>query len=195
MRWQNSLRAHGSVDWVIVVVESNDSKKKNKANILPRSSILDKIRSDFCNKQNDRYGQWVNKYIVQFYDIFIYLFMCIYHFPSFKFNNEYKKIKMYAFFNGRCVVLLDPLKESSRSQDSWNSMLLKLRTLLLMSFTKNLGRFEDDMRTLREKRTQPGWSFCEYFMVQVERHTVTELTHFTGEVLGGHCCKSNDGPI
>lgn len=36
-----------------------------------------------------------------------------------------------------------------------------------MSFTKNLGRFEDEMRTLREKRTQPGWSFCEYFMVQV----------------------------
>lgn len=36
-----------------------------------------------------------------------------------------------------------------------------------MSFTKNLGKFEDDMRTLREKRTEPGWSFCEYFMVQV----------------------------
>lgn len=67
----------------------------------------------------------------------------------------------------RCVVLSDPLKDSSRSQESWNSLLLKLRTLLLMSFTKNLGRFEDDMRTLREKRTQPGWSFCEYFMVQV----------------------------
>lgn len=68
----------------------------------------------------------------------------------------------------RCVVLSDPLKDSSRSQESWNSLLLKLRTLLLMSFTKNLGRFEDDMRTLREKRTQPGWSFCEYFMVQVQ---------------------------
>ena len=67
----------------------------------------------------------------------------------------------------RCVVLSDPLKDSSRSQESWSSFLLKLRTLLLMSFTKNLGRFEDDMRTLREKRTQPGWSFCEYFMVQV----------------------------
>lgn len=36
-----------------------------------------------------------------------------------------------------------------------------------MSFTKNLGRFEDDMRTMREKRTEPGWSFCDYFMVQV----------------------------
>lgn len=67
----------------------------------------------------------------------------------------------------RCVALSDPLKESSRSQESWNSFLTKLRTLLLMSFTKNLGRFEDDMRTLREKRTEPGWSFCDYFMVQV----------------------------
>ncbi|KAI4805419.1 hypothetical protein KUCAC02_010036, partial [Chaenocephalus aceratus] len=128
MRWQNSLRTHGSADWVIIVVETNDTKKKNKTNILPRSSIVDKIRSDFCNKQNDR-----------------------------------------------CVVLSDPLKDSSRSQESWNSLLLKLRTLLLMSFTKNLGRFEDDMRTLREKRTQPGWSFCEYFMVQEELAFVFEM--------------------
>uniref|UniRef100_A0A8P4G040 TRAPPC10/Trs130 N-terminal domain-containing protein n=1 Tax=Dicentrarchus labrax TaxID=13489 RepID=A0A8P4G040_DICLA len=128
LRWQNSLRAHGSADWVIIVVETNDNKKKNKTNILPRSSIVDKIRSDFCNKQNDR-----------------------------------------------CVVLSDPLKDSSRSQESWNSLLLKLRTLLLMSFTKNLGRFEDDMRTLREKRTQPGWSFCEYFMVQEELAFVFEM--------------------
>uniref|UniRef100_A0A7N6B464 Trafficking protein particle complex 10 n=1 Tax=Anabas testudineus TaxID=64144 RepID=A0A7N6B464_ANATE len=128
MRWQSSLRTHGSADWVIIVVETNDTKKKNKTNILPRSSIVDKIRSDFCNKQNDR-----------------------------------------------CVVLSDPLKDSSRSQESWNALLLKLRTLLLMSFTKNLGRFEDDMRTLREKRTQPGWSFCEYFMVQEELAFVFEM--------------------
>ncbi|RVE58361.1 hypothetical protein OJAV_G00208410 [Oryzias javanicus] len=128
LRWHNSLRTHGSADWVIIVVESNDTKKKNKTNILPRSSIVDKIRSDFCNKQNDR-----------------------------------------------CVVLSDPLKDSSRSQESWNSLLLKLRTLLLMSFTKNLGCFEDDMRTLREKRTQPGWSFCEYFMVQEELAFVFEM--------------------
>lgn len=128
MRWQNSLRTHGSADWVIIVVENNETKKKNKTNILPRSSIVDKIRSDFCNKQNDR-----------------------------------------------CVVLTEPLKDSSRSQESWNALLLKLRTLLLMSFTKNLGHFEDDMRTLREKRTQPGWSFCEYFMVQEELAFVFEM--------------------
>uniref|UniRef100_A0A674BVW5 Trafficking protein particle complex subunit 10 n=1 Tax=Salmo trutta TaxID=8032 RepID=A0A674BVW5_SALTR len=128
MRWQGNLRLHGSADWVIVVVETSDAKKKNKTNILPRSSLVDKIRNDFCNKQNDR-----------------------------------------------CVVLSDPLKDSSRSQESWSTFLLKLRTLLLMSFTQNLGRFEEDMRTLREKRNQPGWSFCDYFMVQEELAFVFEM--------------------
>ncbi|XP_036098365.1 trafficking protein particle complex subunit 10 isoform X5 [Molossus molossus] len=52
-KWQNVLKAHSSVDWLIVVVE-NDAKKKNKTNILPRTSIVDKIRNDFCNKQSDR---------------------------------------------------------------------------------------------------------------------------------------------
>lgn len=126
-KWQNVLKAHSSVDWLIVVVE-NDAKKKNKTNILPRTSIADKMRNDFCNKQSDR-----------------------------------------------CVVLSDPLKDSSRTQESWNAFLTKLRTLLLMSFTKNLGKFEDDMRTLREKRTEPGWSFCEYFMVQEELAFVFEM--------------------
>uniref|UniRef100_A0A5F8GH21 Trafficking protein particle complex subunit 10 n=1 Tax=Monodelphis domestica TaxID=13616 RepID=A0A5F8GH21_MONDO len=126
-KWQNVLKAHSSLDWLIVVVES-DAKKKNKTNILPRTSIVDKIRNDFCNKQSDR-----------------------------------------------CVVLCDPLKDSSRTQESWNAFLTKLRTLLLMSFTKNLGKFEDDMRTLREKRTEPGWSFCEYFMVQEELAFVFEM--------------------
>ncbi|XP_059506058.1 trafficking protein particle complex subunit 10 isoform X1 [Stegostoma tigrinum] len=126
-KWQNILKAYSSSDWLIVVVES-DAKKKNKTNILPRTSIVDKIRNDFCNKQSDR-----------------------------------------------CVVLTDPLKDSSRTQDSWNAFFTKLRTLLLMSFTKNLGKFEDDMRTMREKRTEAGWSFCEYFMVQEELAFVFEM--------------------
>ncbi|XP_066455537.1 trafficking protein particle complex subunit 10 isoform X1 [Eleutherodactylus coqui] len=126
-KWQNALRAHSTTDWLIVVVES-ESKKKNKTNILPRTSIADKIRSDFCNKQSDR-----------------------------------------------CMVLVDPLKDTSRSQESWSLFLSKLRTLLLTSFTRNLGHFEDEMRTLREKRTEPGWSFCDYFMVQEELAFVFEM--------------------
>ncbi|XP_055500202.1 trafficking protein particle complex subunit 10 [Leucoraja erinacea] len=126
-KWQNILKAYSSVDWLIVVVES-DAKKKNKTNILPRTSIVDKIRNDFCNKQSDR-----------------------------------------------CVVLSDPLKDSARTQESWNTFFAKLRTLLLMSFTKNLGKFEDDMRTMREKRTEAGWSFSAYFMVQEELAFVFEM--------------------
>ncbi|XP_072900857.1 trafficking protein particle complex subunit 10 isoform X1 [Hemitrygon akajei] len=126
-KWQNILKAYSSSDWLIVVVES-DAKKKNKTNILPRTSIVDKIRNDFCNKQSDR-----------------------------------------------CVVLSDPLKDSARTQESWNAFFTKLRTLLLMSFTKNLGKFEDDMRTMREKRTEAGWSFSEYFMVQEELAFVFEM--------------------
>ncbi|XP_069745228.1 trafficking protein particle complex subunit 10 isoform X2 [Narcine bancroftii] len=126
-KWQNILKAYSSSDWLIVVVES-DAKKKNKTNILPRTSIVDKIRNDFCNKQSDR-----------------------------------------------CVVLSDPLKDSARTQESWNAFFAKLRTLLLMSFTKNLGKFEDDMRTMREKRTEAGWSFSEYFMVQEELAFVFEM--------------------
>lgn len=55
MRWQSLLRLHGTLDWLVVVVES-DAKKKNKTNILPRTSIVDKIRNDFCNKQSDRWA-------------------------------------------------------------------------------------------------------------------------------------------
>lgn len=98
-------------------------------------------------------------WICQVCTIFNCAFICEFYVYLLK-NNFYQ-------FLYRCVVLSDPLKDSSRSQESWNAFLTKLRTLLLMSFTKNLGKFEDDMRTLREKRTEPGWSFCEYFMVQV----------------------------
>ncbi|XP_063301825.1 trafficking protein particle complex subunit 10 isoform X2 [Pelobates fuscus] len=126
-KWQNALRTHSTTDWLIVVVES-EAKKKNKTNILPRTSIADKIRSDFCNKQSDR-----------------------------------------------CMVLVDPLKDTPRSQESWSLFLAKLRTLLLTSFTRNLGHFEDEMRTLREKRTEPCWSFCDYFMVQEELAFVFEM--------------------
>lgn len=52
-KWQNTLKAHSSADWLIVLVE-NDAKKKNKTNILSRTSVVDKIRNDFCNKQSDR---------------------------------------------------------------------------------------------------------------------------------------------
>ncbi|KAM9317494.1 LOW QUALITY PROTEIN: trafficking protein particle complex subunit 10 [Gastrophryne carolinensis] len=144
-KWQNMLRAHATTDWLIVVVES-EAKRKNKTNILPRTSIADKIRSDFCNKQSDRTS------------------------IADKIRSDFCNKQ-----SDRCMVLVDPLKETSRSSESWALFLAKLRTLLLTSFTRNLGHFEDEMRTLREKRTEPGWSFCDYFMVQEELAFVFEM--------------------
>uniref|UniRef100_UPI00358F56F4 trafficking protein particle complex subunit 10 isoform X2 n=1 Tax=Myxine glutinosa TaxID=7769 RepID=UPI00358F56F4 len=126
-RWQNALRGRGSSDWLIVLVEV-ESRRKSKPIVLPRMAIVDKIRNDFCNKQNDR-----------------------------------------------VVVLNDPLRESARAQESWQAFLSRLRLLLLASFTRNLGHFEDDMRALRERRTNPNWSFAHYFMVQEELAFVFEM--------------------
>ena len=50
--WQAALKARNIPDWLIVVVIPDESKVKSK--ILPRSSVIDKVRSDFCSKQPDR---------------------------------------------------------------------------------------------------------------------------------------------
>lgn len=52
MEWQAALKAKNIPDWLIVVVVNDESKLKTK--LLPRSSVIDKVRSDFCNKQQDR---------------------------------------------------------------------------------------------------------------------------------------------
>ena len=50
--WQAALKARGIPDWLVVVVIPDESKVKAK--ILPRSSVIDKVRSDFCSKQLER---------------------------------------------------------------------------------------------------------------------------------------------
>lgn len=50
--WLKTLSAFGIVDWMIVVVETVDMKKSK--NILPRTTVLDKIRADFGAKSGDR---------------------------------------------------------------------------------------------------------------------------------------------
>jgi hypothetical protein len=51
--WQSALKARNIPDWLIVVVTCDESKVKAK--LLPRASVLDKVKSDFCNKYPERY--------------------------------------------------------------------------------------------------------------------------------------------
>jgi hypothetical protein len=50
--WLKTLSQHNIQDWMIVLVETYDIKKTNK--LLPRTTVLDKIRSDFASKLGDR---------------------------------------------------------------------------------------------------------------------------------------------
>ncbi|XP_077870165.1 LOW QUALITY PROTEIN: trafficking protein particle complex subunit 10-like [Saccoglossus kowalevskii] len=102
--WLHTLKQHNITDWYIVLVETDNIK--NKPKLLPRMSVIDKIRSDFCSKQSDR-----------------------------------------------------------------------------SSYNKNLGKFEEMMRSSREKRTEPGWNFCEYFMLQEELAFVFEMLKLPEESL------------
>lgn len=50
--WLKILNLYHIQDWMIVLVETYDLKKANK--LLPRTTVLDKIRNDFAAKNGDR---------------------------------------------------------------------------------------------------------------------------------------------
>ncbi|KAG8041690.1 hypothetical protein G9C98_006985 [Cotesia typhae] len=50
--WLKVLNQHNIQDWMIVLVDTYDSKKTSK--IIPRTTVLDKIRNDFAIKHGDR---------------------------------------------------------------------------------------------------------------------------------------------
>ena len=122
--WLNSVKGCNVREWLIVVVETPDNKKTKQ--LLPRTSVLDRIKNDFAQKQTER-----------------------------------------------CICLADPTKIDSKSTESLHGVLHRLRQLLLASYSKTLTKFEENMRAQREKRTEVGWNFCHYFLLQVyvKRHS------------------------
>ncbi|CAG9764493.1 unnamed protein product [Ceutorhynchus assimilis] len=50
--WIKELNSRETSDWLIVVVENYDGKKSKQ--LIPRTTVLDKIRNDFALKQGDR---------------------------------------------------------------------------------------------------------------------------------------------
>ncbi|EDS30577.1 transmembrane protein 1/tmem1b [Culex quinquefasciatus] len=51
-QWLRTLNGFNVTDWMILLVETLDIKKSK--NILPRTTVLDKIRVDFASKNGDR---------------------------------------------------------------------------------------------------------------------------------------------
>ncbi|KAK2162700.1 hypothetical protein LSH36_93g03036, partial [Paralvinella palmiformis] len=123
--WLMNLKDDNINDWLIVIVVNDESKVKTK---ILRTSVYDKVKSDFCGKNSDR-----------------------------------------------CIVLTEPLKFESKSTESWSALLTRMRVLLLQSYDTNVGHFEDHMRAERERRTEKGWNFCSYFLLQEELALMFEM--------------------
>ncbi|KAI8520820.1 Trafficking protein particle complex subunit 10 [Branchiostoma belcheri] len=88
-------------------------------------------------------------------------------------NSDAKKNKLLPR-----TTVIDKIKSdfySPKSLESWVALVQRLKQLLLVSFNRNLGQFEDNMRAQRERRTEVDWNFCRYFLVQEELAFVFEM--------------------
>lgn len=119
---------------MILLVETLDVKKSK--NILPRTTVLDKIRLDFASKHGDK-----------------------------------------------CISLINPLKFEQKSTESFRCLLQRIRHLLLMGYNRNITKYEELIRTNREKRNQDGWSFINYFLLQEQLAFVLEILGLHSEAL------------
>ncbi|CAB3233344.1 unnamed protein product [Arctia plantaginis] len=131
--WHKQLDA--VTDWMIVLVETYDIRKTNK--LLPRTTVLDKIKGDFGVKQTE----------------------------------------------DRFITVINPIKSEARSAESWRSLVAKIRHFILVAYNKSLIKFEEHMREQREKRNDPEWDFCKYFILQEQLAFVLEMLGLYDEAL------------
>lgn len=132
--WLKTLTTFGIVDWMILVVETVDVKKSK--NILPRTTVLDKIRTDFGAKSNDR-----------------------------------------------CISLLNPMKFEMKASESFRCFLQRIRGLILIGYNRNINKYEELIRTNRERRNQDDWCFVKYFLLQERLAFVLEMLGLHSEAL------------
>lgn len=133
-RWLRVLTTYSVTDWMILLVETVDVKKTK--NILPRTTVLDKMRLDFGAKHADR-----------------------------------------------CISVLNPIKFEVKATESFRCLLNRIRHLMLVGYNKNITKYEELIRTNREKRTQDGWSFVQYFVLQEKLAFVLDMLGLHSEAL------------
>ena len=73
----------------------------------------------------------------------------------------------FYFFKFRCLSVVDPVKGETKSSESWQTFLFRLRQALMAAFSRTLTKFEETVRTQRERRNELNWNFCNYFLLQV----------------------------
>uniref|UniRef100_A0A0P6GFC0 Trafficking protein particle complex subunit n=1 Tax=Daphnia magna TaxID=35525 RepID=A0A0P6GFC0_9CRUS len=132
--WFTQIKQVECSDWLIILVENSDSKKSKQ--ILPRTTVLDKVKNDFGGKTTER-----------------------------------------------CIAVIDPVKGETKSSESWQTFLFRLRQALMAAFSRTLTKFEETVRTQRERRNELNWNFCNYFLLQEELAFAFEMLGLYDEAL------------
>lgn len=98
------------------------------------------------------------------------MFICIYQLYSVISQMTVILMLIILSWFPRCLSVINPIRSESRSAESWRGLLARIRHLLLAAYNRTLIKFEEVIRDQRERRNEPGWSFCQYFLLQVTAH-------------------------
>lgn len=85
--------------------------------------------------------------------------------------------------NFRCVSILNPLKFENKATESFRSMCVRMKHLMLSGYNKNIIKFEEIIRARREERNQPQWNFIKYFVLQEQLAFVLEMLSLYSDAL------------
>jgi trafficking protein particle complex subunit 10 len=59
------------------------------------------------------------------------------------------------------------ITESPQEQEhAWNDLIVKFKSLILLSFDLRVSQYEEDIREKDSQRVLPGWNFCTFFILK-----------------------------
>ena len=64
-------------------------------------------------------------------------------------------------------ILHETSKESTKSVESWNSLVNIVASCTVSRMEEEVSNYEELVRNRREQRNENDWSFCQYFLLQV----------------------------
>lgn len=75
------------------------------------------------------------------------------------------------------------MKFEMKATESFRCLLQRIRFLMLVGYNRNIGKYEDLIRSQRERRNQENWNFINYFLVQEQLAFVLEMLGLNLEAL------------
>uniref|UniRef100_A0A6P4EKL3 Trafficking protein particle complex subunit 10 isoform X1 n=1 Tax=Drosophila rhopaloa TaxID=1041015 RepID=A0A6P4EKL3_DRORH len=83
----------------------------------------------------------------------------------------------------RCISVLNPAKFEQKSTESFRCLVQRIRFLMLTSYNRNIVKYEELIRSKREKRNLDGWDFRQYFFMQEDLALIFEKLELPTEAL------------